>query len=139
MIPNILPTFLIALGGAGGTLLRYWVGLATARWSNTLPWGTILINFSGSFAIALFAALSATGGRLHVSDTARLVFMVGICGGYTTFSSFSLQTVDLLQNGHPGRACLNVSISIVLGMTAIFLGFLSAQALNQAYHHVQAS
>lgn len=138
MLPNIMPTLLIGLGGATGTLLRYWVGLATARWSHTLPWGTILINFTGSFAIALFAALTAAGGRMHVSDTARLVFMVGICGGYTTFSSFSLQTFDLLQNGHPGRACLNVGISLVLGMSAVFLGFMLAHVLDHAHHGIRS-
>ncbi|MBO1360223.1 fluoride efflux transporter CrcB [Acetobacter sacchari] len=132
MLPNILPTLLIALGSTTGTLLRYWVGLATARWSNTLPWGTIFINFTASFTIALFAALTAAGGRVHVSDTTRLVFMVGICGGYTTFSSFSLQTFDLLQNGHLVRACLNVGISLVLGMIAVFLGVMLAQPLNRA-------
>ncbi|MCH4091938.1 fluoride efflux transporter CrcB [Acetobacter sp.] len=138
MLPNILPTLLIASGGATGTLLRYWVGLTTARWSHSLPWGTIFINFTGSFAIALFAALTAAGGRVQVSDTARLVFMVGICGGYTTFSSFSLQTFDLLQNGHPGRACLNVGISLVLGMIAVFLGFMLAQTLNHAHQGIRA-
>lgn len=74
---------------------------------------------------------------MHVSDTARLVFMVGICGGYTTFSSFSLQTFDLLQNGHPSRACLNVGISLLLGMSAVFLGFMLAQILNHAYYEIR--
>ncbi|NHO34313.1 fluoride efflux transporter CrcB [Acetobacter fallax] len=138
MLPNILPTLLIASGDATGTLLRYWVGLATARWSHSLPWGTILINFTGSFAIALFAAMTAAGGRVHISDTTRLVFMVGVCGGYTTFSSFSLQTFDLLQNGHPGRACLNVGISLVLGMIAVFFGFMLAQILNHVHPGIRS-
>lgn len=138
MLPNILPTLLIASGGATGTLLRYWVGFATARWSHSLPWGTILINFTGSFAIALFAAMTAAGGRVHVSDTTSLVFMVGVCGGYTTFSSFSLQTFDLLQNGHPGRACLNVGISLVLGMIAVFFGFMLAQILNHVHPGIRS-
>ncbi|GBQ06978.1 MULTISPECIES: fluoride efflux transporter CrcB [Acetobacter] len=138
MLPNILPTLLIASGDATGTLLRYWVGLATARWSHSLPWGTILINFTGSFAIALFAAMTAAGGRVHISDTTRLVFMVGVCGGYTTFSSFSLQTFDLLQNGHLGRACLNVGISLVLGMIAVFFGFMLAQILNHVHPGIRS-
>ena len=138
MLSNILPTLLIASGGATGALLRYWIGLATARWSHSLPWGTILINFTGSFAIALFAAMTAAGGRVHISDTTRLVFMVGVCGGYTTFSSFSLQTFDLLQNGHPGRACLNVGISLVLGMIAVFFGFMLAQILNHVHPGIRS-
>lgn len=138
MVPNIWPTLMIAAGGAAGTLLRYWIGLATARWSHTLPWGTILINFTGSFAIALFAALTETGGRVHVSETMRLVFMVGLCGGYTTFSSFSLQTIDLLQNGHPGRASLNIGLSVLLGIIAVFSGFFIAQIFNHAFESLKA-
>ncbi|MCE0742886.1 fluoride efflux transporter CrcB [Acetobacter sicerae] len=133
MPTTILPTILIALGGAAGTLLRYWVGLATARWSQSLPWGTILINVTGSFAIAFFAALTAGGGRLQVSDTARLVFMVGICGGYTTFSSFSLQTLDLLRNGAPERALLNIGLSVALCMISVSAGYFAGQALNATH------
>lgn len=130
MSANILPSLLIGLAGAAGTLLRYWIGLATLRWSQVLPWGTIAINMSGSFAIAFFATLTAAGGRMPVSETGRLVFMVGLCGGYTTFSSFSLQTFDLLKNGAPGRALLNIGLSVVLCMLSVGAGYMLAQAMN---------
>ncbi|MCP1242949.1 fluoride efflux transporter CrcB [Acetobacter lambici] len=130
MLTNILPSLLIGLAGAAGTLLRYWVGLATLRWSQVLPWGTIAINVSGSFAIAFFGTLTAAGGRLPVSETGRLVFMVGLCGGYTTFSSFSLQTLDLLKNGAPGRALLNIGLSVALCMLSVSAGYVAAQAIN---------
>lgn len=130
MLANITPSLLIGLAGAAGTLLRYWVGLATLRWGQMLPWGTILINVTGSFAIAFFGTLTAAGGRLPVSETGRLVFMVGLCGGYTTFSSFSLQTLDLLKNGAPGRAILNIGLSVGLCMLSVTAGYLAAQAIN---------
>ncbi|PAL23462.1 CrcB family protein [Acetobacter syzygii] len=130
MLANITPSLLIGLAGAAGTLLRYWVGLATLRWGQMLPWGTILINVTGSFAIAFFGTLTAAGGRLPVSETGRLVFMVGLCGGYTTFSSFSLQTLDLLKNGVPGRAMLNIGLSVGLCMLSVTAGYLAAQAIN---------
>lgn len=130
MLANITPSLLIGLAGAAGTLLRYWVGLATLRWGQMLPWGTILINVTGSFAIAFFGTLTAAGGRLPVSETGRLVFMVGLCGGYTTFSSFSLQTLDLLKNGAPGRAMLNIGLSVGLCMLSVTAGYLAAQAIN---------
>ncbi|MFS3137073.1 fluoride efflux transporter CrcB [Gluconacetobacter sacchari] len=129
MTPNLSTTLGIALAGACGTLMRYWVGLATARISQSLPWGTILINISGSFAIAFFGTLTLDNGRFQVSDTARLMFMVGICGGYTTFSSFTLQTLDLLRGGAPGRALLNIVLSVTLGMAGVTAGYLAAQAL----------
>ena len=130
MSANVLPTLLIGLAGAGGTLLRYWLGLATARWSQVLPWGTIMINVTGSFAIAFFGTLTSASGRLPVSETGRLVFMVGLCGGYTTFSSFSLQTLDLLKNGSPARALLNIGLSVVLCMASVTAGYMAAQAIN---------
>lgn len=130
MLTNIFPSLLIGLAGAAGTLLRYWVGLATVRWSQVLPWGTIAINVSGSFAIAFFGTLTAASGRLPVSETGRLVFMVGLCGGYTTFSSFSLQTLDLLKNGAPGRALLNIGLSVALCMLSVSAGYVAAQAIN---------
>ncbi|ACI52389.1 CrcB protein [Gluconacetobacter diazotrophicus PA1 5] len=130
---NFLPTLWIALAGAAGTLLRYWIGLATLRWSQSLPWGTILINATGSFAIAFFGSLTVAGARFPLSDTQRVVFMVGLCGGYTTFSSFSLQTLDLLRNGAPVRAFLNVGLSVVLCMATVSAGYLAAQAVNHAH------
>lgn len=133
MTSSLLPSLLIGLAGAAGTLLRYWIGLATLRWSQTLPWGTILINVSGSFAIAFFGTLTAAGARLPVSETGRLVFMVGLCGGYTTFSSFSLQTLDLLKNGAPGRALLNIGLSVGLCMLSVSAGYLAAQAVNSLH------
>ena len=94
----------IALGGALGTLLRFGCGLLAAPFSENLPWGTIIINIAGSFAIGLFGTLTLAQGRFPVSENARLFVMVGFCGGFTTFSSFSLQTLDLdAQRVHDPR------------------------------------
>ncbi|BAK83602.1 fluoride efflux transporter CrcB [Komagataeibacter medellinensis] len=134
MSTNVLSTLLIGFAGAGGTLLRYWLGMATARWSQVLPWGTIMINVTGSFAIAFFGTLTAANGRLPVSETGRLVFMVGLCGGYTTFSSFSLQTLDLLRNGSPARALFNIGLSVGLCMASVTAGYMAAQAINAGNH-----
>ncbi len=73
------------------------------------PWGTILINIVGSFIIGFFGALTASDSRLQVHADARAFVMVGICGGYTTFSSFSLQTLDLFRDGKPGAAVANIA------------------------------
>ncbi|GAB6968635.1 fluoride efflux transporter CrcB [Komagataeibacter kakiaceti JCM 25156] len=124
-------TLWIAAGGALGTVGRYWVGIWMARWSQSLPWGTIAINVTGSFAIAFFGTLTTSAGRYPVSDLGRLFFMVGICGGYTTFSSFTLQTLDLLRGGAPGRALLNIGLSIMLGMLSVSAGYMMAARLNQ--------
>ena len=78
----------IAAGGAAGTLLRYVIsGLVAVRFGETFPWGTLIINVTGSFVIGFFATLTGPDGRLFVSGTTRQFVMVGICGGYTTFSS----------------------------------------------------
>lgn len=123
-------TLWIALGGALGSVARYWIALWAAPLSRSLPWGTIGINVLGSFAIAFFDTLTAESGRHPLPDTAKLFFMVGICGGFTTFSSFSLQTLDLLRGGAPGRALANILFSVALCLGSVTLGYLAAAHLN---------
>lgn len=123
-------TLWIALGGALGTVARYWIAVLAAPASRELPLGTIGINVLGSFAIAFFGTLTAVNGRQPLSETARLFFMVGVCGGFTTFSSFSLQTLDLLREGAAGRALANVVLSVVLCIGAATLGYIAAAQLN---------
>lgn len=125
-------TLWIALGGALGSVARYWMALWAAPLSRDLPWGTIGINILGSFAIAFFGTLTAESGRHPLPDTARLFFMVGVCGGFTTFSSFSLQTLDLLRGGAPGRALANILLSVTLCLGSVSLGYLYAAHLNKA-------
>jgi CrcB protein len=120
----------IAAGGAIGTVLRYRIGLWFAGTvGEAMPWGTIAINVTGSFVIGLFAALFE-GGRLHASPEWRSFVLVGLCGGYTTFSSFSLQTLTLVQTGHPGRALANVLVSVTLCLVAVWLGFVAAGSVG---------
>ncbi len=121
----------IALGGALGSMARYASTNLVAGWlGGHFPWGTLVINVLGSFVIGIFAAMTGPGGRLFVSNDLRLFVMVGICGGYTTFSSFSLQTLDLIHDGAIARAGLNVIGSVGLCLLAVWLGYLAAAALN---------
>ncbi|ODT24001.1 MAG: camphor resistance protein CrcB [Kaistia sp. SCN 65-12] len=116
---------------AGGTLARYALSVAAAPFSERLPLGTILINVTGSFVIGAFGTLTLAHGRYPVSEEVRLFVMIGLCGGYTTFSSFSLQTLDLLRAGAPVRAAVNVGASIVLCVAAVALGHLIGAHFNQ--------
>jgi fluoride exporter len=122
----------VAIGGALGSVGRFWLsGLVAARYGETFPWGTIVINVTGSFIIGLFAALTGPEGRWLVPPAFRTFFMIGICGGYTTFSSFSLQTLNLANEGEWARAGLNILLSVALCLAGVWLGWLLANQLNQ--------
>ena len=137
---DIMTMLVIALGGALGTVARYVVALAAAPISASLPWGTIAINIAGSFLIGLVGTLTLAQGRYPVPEAARLFVMVGFCGGFTTFSSFSLQTLDLLRAGAVGRAIVNVAASVLLCLGAVALGHVAGALLNGgAVPVVQAS
>jgi CrcB protein len=128
----LLPTILVAAGGAIGSVCRYWAALAALPLSRETPWGTIAINIVGSFAIGLFGSLTVAHGRFPVHDNGRLFFMVGICGGFTTFSSFSLQTLDLLRAGAAGRAFINVALSVGFCLGAVALGYMVGSHFSEA-------
>lgn len=121
---------MVMLGGAIGSLARYVVSVLASPISRNLPWGTILINVSGSFLIGLFGTLTLAHGRFPVSENLRLFVMIGVCGGFTTFSSFSLQTLDLLRAGAMTRAALNIALSVVLCVAAVAIGHMIASRLN---------
>ena len=121
---------LVALGGALGSLLRYALSIAALPISQTLPFGTLAINILGSFVIGFFGTLTLANGRYAVSEEARLFVMVGLCGGFTTFSSFSLQTLDLMRDGALARATINVVASVVLCIAAVAVGHAMAARLN---------
>jgi protein CrcB len=122
----------IAFGGAIGSVARAWMANAVARALGPhFPWGTIFINILGSFVIGFFGALTASDGRFSAHPDARAFVMVGICGGFTTFSSFSLQTLDLARDGKLGAAFANIALSVILCLAAVALGFASAQAINR--------
>jgi CrcB protein len=118
------------VGGALGSLLRYVVAVCMAPVSLRMPLGILLINVAGSFVIGFFGTLTLGHGRYPAPEAARLFVMVGFCGGFTTFSSFSLRTLDLLRSGAVGRALLNVLASVVLCVLAVFLGHVLASGLN---------
>ncbi len=117
----------VALGGALGSVGRYWTGLWIARLLGEMfPWGTLAINIVGSFVIGLFATLTVADGPLPASVNARLFVMAGICGGYTTFSAFSLQTLALARAGHWAWAAGYVGLSVVLCLASVTAGHLLA-------------
>lgn len=116
-----------ALGGMG----RYWLsGLIADRYGAAFPWGTIVVNVSGSFLIGLIGALTESGGRLLAPPVAREFLMLGILGGYTTFSSFSLQTLNLAREGEWLYAGANIGLSVVLCLAAVWLGYVVAQFID---------
>jgi fluoride exporter len=121
----------VALGGALGTTARYWLSGVVARSvGETFPWGTMVINISGSFVIGFFGALTGPDGRWFVGSNARQFVMIGICGGYTTFSSFSLQTLNLANDGEWVRAGANIGLSVALCLIAVWVGVVLASLIN---------
>ena len=122
----------IALGGALGSVARYWVsGVVAQRYGETFPLGTLLINIVGSLAIGFFATLTDPDGRFLASPSFRRFFMVGICGGFTTFSSFSLQTLNLAREGQWFGAGLNAVLSLACCLLAVWLGHVAAMVINR--------
>ena len=121
---------LVMIGGALGTLARYAVSVLALPISRDLPWGTILINVAGSFVIGFFGTLTLAHGRFPVSENIRLFVMIGLCGGFTTISSFSLQTLDLLRSGAVLRASINIVASLLLCIGAVAVGHTIAAHVN---------
>ena len=123
--------FWIAIGGALGSMARYGCGGWVARlMGGVFPYGTLVVNTSGALVIGVFAAMSLPEGRFLVPPSTRLFVMTGICGGYTTFSTFSLETLNLMRDGEWSRALGNILGSVVLSLFAVWLGYVAALKLN---------
>jgi len=123
----------VAIGGALGSVSRYWLNyVVSIRFGETFPSGTIVVNVAGSFVIGVIGALAVPEGRLDSSSRAFATqfLMYGVCGGFTTFSSFSLQTLNLLRDREWLYAGGNVVLSVVLCLVAVWLGWLLGSMAN---------
>jgi CrcB protein len=126
----MLDYILVMAGGALGTGARFWLSRFVAeRGGELFPLGTLVVNVTGSFAIGFIAAFTDPEGSFLVSPRLREFFMIGVCGGYTTFSSFSLQTLDLVRDGDWLKAGLNTLLSFVCCLLAVWLGRILALAM----------
>ena len=118
----------VALGGALGSVLRYLVGIAFLRPGfSGLPWGTFTVNVSGALALGFLARFFAPP---HASPGVFLALTVGLCGGYTTFSTFTLDMFTLVERGSAGRAILYALASVVLSYGALAMGYMIARTLR---------
>ena len=124
----MLKTILIGLAGLSGTLLRYWLsGLIARQYGETFPWGTIAVNLIGCLLTG--AIFNLTEERFLVNPTVRTVILIGLMGGFTTFSSYGLQTFTLVRDGEFGLATLNIGVSNTLGLLMVWAGYALAKAL----------
>jgi CrcB protein len=123
----------VGLGSAFGGIARYWMsGLIAEKWGQRFPWGTVIINITGSFLIGGLYAMTLPEGRLNTSRiVVTQLLVIGVCGGYTTFSSFSLQTLTLARDGQWLWAFANVMISVAVCLVAVWLGFILGDMLNR--------
>lgn len=115
----------VAMGGAIGSLARFWMTAAMAALTGPrFPWGTLLINVLGSFVIGLVAGFTLSPARVALHPDFRIFLMTGVCGGFTTFSAFSLQTLELFQSGEVAPAIGYAAGSVVLCVLATYGGWL---------------
>ncbi len=122
----------IALGSALGGVGRFWLTGVIARHSaGTFPWDTLVVNVTGSLVIGFFSTATGPDSRIVVDSSFRQFFMIGICGGYTTFSSFSLQTLSLVRDGEWLYAGANIAGSVILCLVGVWLGHILAMTLNR--------
>ena len=129
---GIVNYFWVGLGSALGGMARYGCsGLAARYFGVTFPWGTLIVNVSGSLIIGFLATLAVADGRLLLSPDARAFLMIGVCGGFTTFSSFSMETLNLTRDGEWLWASTNVVLSVVLCLLAVWLGHIGATAISR--------
>jgi len=132
MLRNCWTYLCVGAGGALGTVLRFWIsGIVAQAYGERFPTGTLVINITGSFVIGILASLTGPDGRWMVGPLPRQFFMIGICGGYTTFSSFSLQTLNLARDGEWGYALLYIALSVILCLVGVWLGFMAGDGLNR--------
>ena len=121
-------TIFIGFAGLAGTLARYWLsGFVARQYGETFPWGTLAVNLIGSFLAG--AMYYVADERFLISPTLRTIILIGFLGGFTTFSSYGLQTFTLLRDGEIGLATLNIAISNVLGLLLVWAGYVAAKAL----------
>jgi len=121
---------IVTVGGVIGSLLRWVVALALPIADGGLPWATFFANATGCFAIGFYATLTGPDGRLFVGPRMRQFVMIGICGGYTTFSAFSLETVRFILSGDERSSALYLAISLASWLAAVWLGDMLAGRLN---------
>lgn len=122
----------VAAGAALGGVLRYWCYGAAARLgAETFPWGTLFVNVAGSAFIGFFATFAGAESRLLVRPETRIFVMTGICGGFTTFSTFSLETLKLLQDREWLYAVANIAGSLILCLAGVWAGHELALNLNR--------
>ncbi len=127
----MLRLFVIAIGGAIGTLLRYFMGGLDYRFSSgVFPISTLVVNVTGSLAIGF---LWSVVDRFNFSPNIRMFVFIGILGGYTTFSTFSLETFNLMRDGEYQIALMNMFFSVILSIGAVFLGFFVSKTLLNLY------
>src|SRR6478672_7073790 len=125
--------FWVAVGGAIGSMARLWLGVkVTLLTGLAFSWGTILVNIIGSLVIGFVATLTGPNGRVVVPVNAQAFVMVGLCGGFTTFSAFSLQTLELARDGRLLHAAASILLSVVLCLTAVALGHWLAALFGRA-------
>src|ERR1700721_2390231 len=121
----------VAIGGGLGTTARYWLSTVVARtFGETFPWGTLIINVTGSLVIGFFAALTGPDAPAFARPPVPQFVMSGIGGGYTPFSSFSLQTLNLMNDGEWFRAGANIVLSVLLCLIAVWGGVVLANVFN---------
>jgi CrcB protein len=123
----------VAIGGALGSMARYGIGgLVSQKSSDVFPWGTLVVNVTGSFIIGLLGALTLPEGKMTPQSRtfATQLLITGVCGGYTTFSSFSLQTLNLLRDGEWFYAAGNILLSVILCMIAVWIGYVLGNKFN---------
>lgn len=122
----------VGLGSALGSAARFLCSLGLlALFGEGFPWGTLAVNVVGSFVIGFFATMTEPDGRLFVRPATRQFVLAGLCGGFTTFSMFSLETIRLVEAGRPALAITNVGVSVLLWLVAVWLGSRLAQRLNR--------
>jgi CrcB protein len=121
--------FWIAVGSGLGGMARYWCsGFVANRVGETFPWGTLTVNVVGSLLIGVLGALTEVDSRVYLAPATRQFVMIGLLGGFTTFSSFSLQTLNLLRDGQWLQASGNIVASVILCLFAVWLGYVLVSA-----------